>query len=124
MRLTQYLKEDKFDKVVKDFILPSYGSIERPDTPPLKGFVFRVISDREWESIKKGYYSGSLWASDPTDYGEYAKKGGMLLIAKDSGMKQYRGLDKKQFNNLEKKELEDVAAAFEFTGGKFKRIKF
>lgn len=124
MKLSQYLKEDKFDKVVKDFILPYYGSIEKPDTPPLKGFVYRVMADEEWENIKKGYYSGSLWSSDPTEYGEYSKKGGVLVIANDNGTKKYKGLEKKQFHLLDRKELEDIVAVFKFTGGRFKRIKF
>lgn len=102
-----------------------------------KDVVFRKTDRGEWEQVRSGLYSGTFWSSDPDTYGDF--EGMILMIAKrsNSGISlngsQIRGMSREEqklafeagkidYYNLDRKELADIIAAYEYRNGQHVQI--
>lgn len=118
MRFLNYINEST-SNLIKKWILNqinSYDEQSRPDKP-IKDYVFRITSNKEYENLKRGYYSGSFWSSDPTEYMNYLENGSYLFVTKTTGVKKYRG-QTKHYHNLETREIDEIEEIYKITGSK------
>ena len=114
-------------KVVTEWVGNGNKKI-KPAYPVLKNTVFRVMSEKEWQNIQDGYYSGDFWSSDPTEYA-YNMKNGVLVVAK-AQTHYYRNLpdkdlirqEKQHYQDLDKKELKTMLAVFKKIGTKLEQV--
>ena len=97
-----------------------------------KDIVFRKTDLSEWNQIKIfRLFSGEFWSSDPNEYAFHEDD--FLLVAKRKGSIVLRGVglpkDREEqkrlfdsgeldYNNLDRKELSDIIAAYKYNNGK------
>jgi len=127
--LKEAVGDSEISRVLKKWVVGSGN--DRPEVPPIRDVVFRIMSADEWSKMKRGYFSGSFWSSDPTEYARgYFDNTGVLAVAKSSKNKKYKGMpDKKKiasgqqhYNDLDKKELSDLLFVYTRSGAKLTRV--
>ncbi len=104
----------------------------KADEPPIKGKVFRVMSQDEWNHVSKGgeNWSGGFWSSDPSEYSGHLGEGDVLSVAPTYGPVQYQGLPKpdliesgrQHYNNTERRNLNEISEAYQVQNGKLVKI--
>ena len=99
---------------------------KRPPSPIAGGLVFRVMSREELDTMKSGYYSGAFWSSDPTEVSIAGDESVVLVAAKRTGARKFRGLpregediSKRHYHELERKELSAVIGVYESVGPRY-----
>ncbi len=129
-QLREAVSGSEIDRVVQRWV--AKRGQDNPEIPPIKDIVFRIMSADEWSKVKRGYYTGSFWSSDPTEYARgYLDDKSILAVAKAGGVKRYRGLpDKKKiargeqhYHNLDKKELSNILVVYARRGSKLVRLE-
>lgn len=131
----------EIQNLLNKYLTKDFSEENRPEKPPFKDIVFRVLAKGEWESLLKGEtYSGAAWSTDPTEYGHHAKPhpstgyiNNVIAVSKRKGSPRFRGIVKTpqeaaitHYQEIENKELGDIIAAFRWEGtalkGEFKQI--
>lgn len=122
MRLRKYIRESKIKSWIEKQINLSYEEQEKIKNP-IDDYVFRITDQKEINNLKRGFYSGSFWSSDPMEYINYLNNNSYILVAKSSGPKKYRG-STKHYHNLERREISEIENIYKVSGSRYNyRIK-
>ncbi len=99
---------------------------KRPPSPIAEDLVFRAMDREEFDAMKGGYYSGAFWSSDPTEVAIAGDESMVLVAAKRTGARKFRGLpregediSKRHYHELERKELSEVIGVYESVGPRY-----
>ncbi len=124
--------ETQVSPTVDDVVSKYVKTGVKADEPPIKGKVFRVMSQDEWNHVAQGgeNWSGGFWSSDPSEYSGHLREGDVLSVAPTYGPVQYQGLPKpdlieagrQHYNNTERRNLNEISEAYQVQNGKLVKI--